>query len=83
MTRRSQLSSGNITSQRHNFYLGQALQRLGEWQHAAQAYQVAVLQAPGMRRAHLALARIYERRLGQPERAAEHRRFADENIKDE
>ena len=63
-----------------HFYLGQALRRLGQWQPAAQAFQVAVLQAPGMRRAHLALAQLYENRLGKPDLAAEHRQFAEENI---
>jgi predicted AlkP superfamily phosphohydrolase/phosphomutase/tetratricopeptide (TPR) repeat protein len=63
-----------------HFYLGQALRRMKQWQHATQAFQVAIQQAPGMRRAHLALAKLYENRLGQPDHAAEHRRFAEENI---
>ncbi len=64
-----------------HYHLGEALFRLGHYQRAAEAYQVAVSQAPGMRRAHERLARLYEEHLGQPQRAEEHRRFAEEHIR--
>ncbi len=54
-----------------HFHIGQALTQLGEYEHAAHAFQVATHQAPGMKRAHLALARLYNTRLGRPDLAAE------------
>lgn len=63
-----------------HYTLGQALRRLGQWESAAQAYKIAVMQAPGMKKGHLALAQLYQNRLGKPDLAAEHRRFIKEQI---
>jgi tetratricopeptide (TPR) repeat protein len=63
-----------------HFYLGEALLSLGEYERAAEAYRVAVAQEPGMRRAHLRLARLYRDYLDEPSLAEDHRRFAEERI---
>jgi hypothetical protein len=61
-----------------HFCLGLALQRLGQLPRAVQALQVAVALNPNFLEAHQRLARLYERRLNDPEKAAEHRRVLAE-----
>ena len=56
-----------------HFLLGVALHRIGRVQHAVEAFQVCLAQNPNFLPAHRRLALIYERRLKQPEKAAEHR----------
>jgi tetratricopeptide (TPR) repeat protein len=65
-----------------HFHLGEALVPLGEYERAAEAYRVAIAQAPGMRRAHLRLAELYEHYLDEPVLAEKHRRFAQEHIRE-
>ena len=61
-----------------HFYLGQALAELGHYAPAAQAFEVALSQNPGYRRAHVYLAEIYRLHLGDLERATYHTRRATE-----
>ena len=61
-----------------HFSLGIALHRLGHLPKAVEALKVAVSQSPGYAEAHKRLALIFEKRLNEPEKAAEHRRLADE-----
>ncbi|HUF61509.1 MAG TPA: alkaline phosphatase family protein [Verrucomicrobiales bacterium] len=56
-----------------HYHLGMALQRLGRWENAVQAFKVAVSQSPALPDAHRRLARIYAGPLNQPEKAGEHR----------
>ena len=56
-----------------HFYLGVALARLGDVVRAVDALEVAVAFNPNFREARRRLARLYERRLHDPEKAAAHR----------
>lgn len=56
-----------------HFLLGVALRRLGRAEEAVQAFQVCLAQNPNFIDAHIRLAHLYTHRLGQPEKAAEHR----------
>lgn len=53
--------------------LGEAQLALGQYEAAAQALRVAVLQAPGFLPAHQLLANLYTTHLDNPEQAARHR----------
>jgi predicted AlkP superfamily phosphohydrolase/phosphomutase/tetratricopeptide (TPR) repeat protein len=64
-----------------HFHLAEALAALHYHERAAEALEVCVSQAPGMRKAHLLAADIYDRHLGQPEKAEAHRRFVELRIK--
>ncbi len=59
---------------RAHYYLGVALASLGDYAQAAQSFERAVGLAPDYRAARRRLARLYEVTLGEPTRAAEHRR---------
>jgi predicted AlkP superfamily phosphohydrolase/phosphomutase/predicted Zn-dependent protease len=59
-----------------HYCLGVALHRMGHVERARQALELAVAQNPNFREAHLRLARVFEERLGDPARAAEHRLLA-------
>ncbi|MBN2562275.1 MAG: alkaline phosphatase family protein [Phycisphaerae bacterium] len=60
-----------------HYLLGVALHRLGYIPRAVEALKVAVAQNPRFADAHARLAQIYDRRLKNPTRAAEHRRLAE------
>lgn len=61
-------------------HLGEALMRLGKFERAAEAFEVAVAQQPGMRRVHEWLAELYRTHLDDPVQATAHLRFATERI---
>jgi predicted AlkP superfamily phosphohydrolase/phosphomutase/tetratricopeptide (TPR) repeat protein len=63
-----------------HFHLGEALMRMGDHKRAAQALEVAVSQNPGIRLAHTYLSELYRTHLDNPAKAAEHTRFAAEQI---
>lgn len=65
-----------------HYYLGQALNAMGEYEAAAQALEVCLGQNPAISKARNTLMNIYEKRLNQPEKANEHRNFF-ENLKNE
>jgi predicted AlkP superfamily phosphohydrolase/phosphomutase/tetratricopeptide (TPR) repeat protein len=56
-----------------HFYLGVALHRLGKIPRAVDAYNVCLSQSPSFLPAHRRLAMIYQNRLKDPKKAAEHR----------
>ncbi len=64
-----------------HYNLAEALMNLGEYEKAAEAFEVCCAISPGNRKAHLWLIKLYEERLGQPEKASEHRKFIQERIK--
>ncbi|MEM6326218.1 MAG: alkaline phosphatase family protein [Bacteroidota bacterium] len=55
-----------------HFALGEALQALGDHARAAEAFEVALAQNPGLRRAHIHLAELYRVHLDDPVRATHH-----------
>jgi Tfp pilus assembly protein PilF len=59
-----------------HFWLGVALHRMGRIPRAVQALEVAVALNPNFREAHLRLARIYQNRLHDDDKATEHRMLA-------
>lgn len=61
-----------------HFVLGVALHRTGRVEQAIEALEVAVALNPNFPEAHARLARIYRRRLNQPEKADEHRAIIKE-----
>ncbi len=64
-----------------HYLLGESLIRLYKFDHAVKAFEVCVSQAPGMIRAHRRLVKLYRDRLQNPEKAEEHKRFIEEQIK--
>jgi predicted AlkP superfamily phosphohydrolase/phosphomutase/tetratricopeptide (TPR) repeat protein len=60
-----------------HYKLGVALVRLGQYERAAEAFEVVLAMAPGLKRVHRILKRLYERRLSQPEKANEHAQILD------
>jgi predicted AlkP superfamily phosphohydrolase/phosphomutase/tetratricopeptide (TPR) repeat protein len=64
-----------------HYHLAEALIALNYHERAAEALEVCVTQSPGMRKAHLLAADIYERHLRQPDKAEVHRRFVELRIK--
>ncbi len=64
-----------------HYHLGLALRALGIYDRAADAFNVAVTQAPGMRKAHKQLEYLYAWHLNQPAKAVEHQRFASDRIR--
>ena len=73
----------NFYFARAHYHLGEALARLKNYEEAASAFEVAVRISPGMSKAHQWLLEIYEKHLNEPEKAKEHKKFMDENIKGE
>lgn len=59
-----------------HFLLGKALTGLGEYQQAAQAFRTALSFNPNFPEAHVHLAALLEKHLGDGESAREHRRLA-------
>lgn len=67
----------------YHYHLGEALYKLGGIEHAERAFNVALSISPGMTKGHKWLMKIYEEDLNKPEMAEKHRKFIDENIKEE
>ncbi len=63
-----------------HYCLGEALMHLGLYEKAAEAFEVCCVMTPGNRKAHLWLIDLYENKLNQPQRAAEHRTFMEQRI---
>ncbi len=66
-----------------HYHLGEALMRQELYEEAATSFEVTVRLSPGMKKAHEWLEVIYRDHLNQPEKAAEHRKFINENISGE
>jgi tetratricopeptide (TPR) repeat protein len=66
---------------RAHYHLGLALMQLGHHERSAEAFEVCVSQAPGMKLAHLRLSEIYRIHLDRPKEAQKHMLFAAEQIK--
>src|SRR5262249_38327298 len=64
-----------------HFHLGEALMNLEEYERAADAFEVCCALSPGNRKSHLWLIKLYEEKLHDPEKAAQHRKFIQERIK--
>lgn len=60
------------------YALGLALEASGQYREAAQAFEGALRLRPGLTAAHRRLAKLYRARLGDPEKAQEHLRQAEE-----
>ena len=54
--------------------------RLGMHGRASEAFEVAVSQAPGIRRAHFFLVQLYRQHLDEPAKAQEHEEFMEKHI---
>jgi predicted AlkP superfamily phosphohydrolase/phosphomutase/predicted Zn-dependent protease len=54
-----------------HYHLGEALHALGEYERAAEAFEVTLRMAPGLNRARQWLDRIYRENLNQPQKARE------------
>ena len=63
-----------------HYCLGRALMRMNAPKRAREAFQVALAINPNFADAHRQLARLYEIKLNDPVRAAEHRRQAEEIV---
>ena len=59
-----------------HFLLGQALAGMKEYERAAEAFRAAISFNPNFPEAHVRLAALLEKRLGEAESAREHRRVA-------
>ncbi len=64
-----------------HLHLGEALMRMGMYERAAQALETAVVQSPGLRKAHFWLAQLYRQHLNEPAKAQAHEDFIDKHIK--
>jgi tetratricopeptide (TPR) repeat protein len=60
-----------------HYHLGVALTRLGLIERAAEAFSVAVTQAPGLHDAHRRLAKLYADHLDEPMLAERHQQLAE------
>ncbi len=60
-----------------HYFLGEAFYRLGRFEMAAQSWEVAVTQAPGLKKAHKRLIDIYQRHLNEALKAAQHQQIRD------
>ena len=58
-----------------HYLLGKALYRLGRFKEAEQAWLRAVNQAPGMKKVHERLLKLYQHQLPQPLKVIEHRKL--------
>ncbi len=61
-----------------HFYLGEAFRQIGDYQHAAEAYEVAVYQAPTMKKAYNRLIHLCETYLQRPDDAAIYRQLLEQ-----
>lgn len=64
-----------------HYFLGEALYKFGDYERAADAFQVCISQEPGFKRAYAWLVKIYEEHLGQPAKAIPYKTFMEKNIK--
>ncbi|MEO5644062.1 MAG: alkaline phosphatase family protein [Bacteroidia bacterium] len=64
-----------------HYFLGEALYNFGEYERAAQAFNVSISIEPGFRKAHAWLIKLYEEKLQQPEKATQHKDFMEKNIR--
>jgi predicted Zn-dependent protease len=64
-----------------HYHLAETLALMEDYDHALEAFKVTVKLAPGMKRAHQWLVKIYEEQMKDSSQANEHRRFMRENIK--
>lgn len=64
-----------------HYHLGEALYALKIYERAAQAFEVAIAMNPGYRKAHQRLVKIYEEHLQLKERAAQSKKFIQEQIR--
>lgn len=64
-----------------HYHLGEALVEIGKGALAAEAFSVAAALAPGMKKAHRWLVKLYEGELNRPEDATKHNEFLNKNIK--
>jgi len=65
-----------------HYHLAETLALMEDYEHALAAFKVTVKLAPGMKRAHQWLVKIYEEQYNDSEKANEHRKFMRENIKE-
>ncbi len=63
-----------------HYFLGEAFYRLGRFEMAAQSWEVAVTQAPGLRKAHKRLVDIYQRHLNEAMKSAQHKQMIDKIV---
>ncbi len=63
-----------------HFHFGEALIHLKHYERAAEALEVALSQAPGIKKARQLLAKLYSKQLNQPEKARAHLQWTEENI---
>jgi predicted AlkP superfamily phosphohydrolase/phosphomutase/tetratricopeptide (TPR) repeat protein len=66
-----------------HYHLGEALYKMEDFEHAAEAFEMAVRLSPGMTKARKWLKLIYEVHLKLPNKAKEHEDFLQEHIKGE
>ncbi len=63
-----------------HYFLGDAFYRLGRFEMAAQSWEVAVTQAPGLKKAHKRLVELYQRHLNEALKAAQHQQMIDKIV---
>jgi len=63
-----------------HYFLGEALYRLGRFEMAAQSWEVAVTQAPGLKKAHKRLVDLYHKHLNEAMKAAQHQQMINKII---
>ncbi|EDN66664.1 Tetratricopeptide repeat protein [Beggiatoa sp. PS] len=64
-----------------HYSLGEAFYRLGRFEMAAQSWEVAVTQAPGLKKAHARLVDVYQRHLNEAMKAAQHQQMIAKIVK--
>jgi predicted AlkP superfamily phosphohydrolase/phosphomutase/tetratricopeptide (TPR) repeat protein len=63
-----------------HYFLGEAFYRLGRFEMAAQSWEVAVTQAPGLKKAHKRLVDLYQRHLNEAMKAAQHQQMINKIV---
>lgn len=64
-----------------HYHLGEILFHMKDYEHSAEAFNVAATMVPGFKKAHQWLIRIYDEYLSQPEKAEQSRKFIKDQIK--
>ncbi|MBN8701445.1 MAG: alkaline phosphatase family protein [Bacteroidetes bacterium] len=64
-----------------HYYLGEALYKLGEYERAVDAFNTALSQSPGMKKAHEWLIKIYSENKINPALVEQHQAFIKDKIK--
>lgn len=64
-----------------HYYLGETLAHMGEPQHAANAFQVAIAMEPGLKKAYNWLVDLYQNELSDPQKADHFRKLVQQNVK--